>query len=249
MNEPSTSFVNIAPYYDELMKPVPYEEWVEYYRLLLAVLNRKPRSLLDVACGTGTMTEMLADIGFSMTGIDIAEPMIRRAKEKEEQSLRNIQYHVCDACKFELHKTFDGALSFFDSLNNILDPQDLQRAFRCISDHIEPGGSFVFDLNTPYAFEQKMFDQKQSGKKHKLHYDWVGTYDEDSALLRVDMTFWYEGREFKEVHHQRAYPQQAIMEMLHEAGFYDIHVYSSYTLEKPRRTSDRLHYACLKSDH
>lgn len=240
------SFGAVAPYYDELMKAVPYRMWVGYYLLLLSHQDVHPRTVLDVCCGTGTMCEMLTEENLHASGFDLAPGMIAAARQKAAQKKLDIRYEVADASTFEMGATYDAALSFFDSLNNILQPGKLLSAFEHVYRHLNPGGSFVFDLNTAFAFQEQMFDQRQLRKNAKLRYDWVGHWDPDTREIRVDMDFWYRNQHFREVHRQRAYEREEVESMLEEAGFVEIRAFHSYTLNPPRPTSDRLHYTAIK---
>ncbi len=243
-----TSFGPVAPYYDELMKSVPYRMWVGYYMLLLAHQNVKPERVLDVCCGTGTMCEMLHREGYQMAGFDLSPGMIEEARRKAARKKLPIRYEVMDAAEADMGERFDAALSFFDSLNNILDPARLEMAFHRVAAHLPPGGSWIFDLNTAYAFEQQMFDQEHLKLNSKLRYKWVGEYDPETRIIRVDMRFWYRGEEFTEVHTQRAHHPDEVVAMLRRAGFDDIRLFHAYTLNPPRHTTDRLHIACLKGE-
>ncbi|MEA2554480.1 MAG: hypothetical protein QOJ65_2656 [Fimbriimonadaceae bacterium] len=221
--------------------------WVGYYLLLLSQQDVHPNTILDVCCGTGTMTEMLHAESFQMAGIDLSPGMIEEAKRKAELSNLPIDYECMDASAFELNRTFDAAFSFYDSLNNITDPERLQMAFDQVAAHLAPGGSWVFDLNTAYAFEQRMFDQQNLKQDAELRYRWTGDWDSVARLITVDMMFWYKGEEFHEVHVQRAYEQDQVHSMLDRAGFTDVQVYNSYTLEPPRKKSDRVHYTAIRA--
>ncbi|MBS1720504.1 MAG: methyltransferase domain-containing protein [Armatimonadetes bacterium] len=244
----TNSFSVVPEFYDELMKPVPYRMWTSYYLLLLSRVGSKPRRVLDVACGTGTMCQMLYAEGLHMTGIDLSPGMIEQAKAKAAKKNLPVDYEVADARTFNLGRTFDGALSFFDSLNNILEPEGIQQAFHRVYEHLVPGGSWIFDLNTAYAFEQELFDQKQLGEKHRLQYKWKGEYDANQKIIEIRMKFWRDGQELEEVHRQRAYEEFEVREMLHRAGFVGIDVFHSYTLDPPRRKSDRIHFVALRPD-
>lgn len=239
------AFGAVAPYYDELMRSVPYRMWVGYYLLLLSVQNRHPRRLLDVCCGTGTVAEMLAREGFEVSGFDISAPMIARARDKARRKKSGIEYWVSDAAALQLNRRFDAAYSFFDSLNNITEPARLQAAFHRVAEHVAEDGSFIFDLNTAYSFEARMFDQQNLSRRSKLRYKWVGEWDADKRIITVHMRFWYDDREFEEIHRQRAYDEEEVRAMLEAAGFRDIQAYHSYTLDPPRRTTDRIHYAAI----
>ena len=240
------SFGPVAPYYDELMRAVPYRMWVSYYLLLLSMQQVQPKKILDICCGTGTMCEMLQDEGREMAGFDLAPGMIAIAKRKAAKKKLPIPYHVADATNFDLGETYDGALSFFDSLNNILDADALANGFKCMAKHLKPGGSLIFDLNMAYAFEASLFDQEQMRKNAKLRYQWFGDWDPEARIITVNMTFWYKGDEFHEVHRQRAYDTDEIFEMLEDAGFEELRAYHSYTLDPPRYKSDRVHFTAIR---
>ena len=247
MNANVNSFGPVAPYYDELMKTVPYRMWIGYYLLLLSHQDIHPRNILDVCCGTGTMCGMLVDEGFEMAGLDLSPGMIEEAIRKADKRGKPIRYEVMDASSFEFNQSFGACYSFFDSLNNILDADALQNVFHRVAAHLPMGGSWIFDMNTAYAFEERLFDQEQLRKNAKLRYKWTGDWDASAQIITVNMKFWYRDSEFKEVHRQRAYPQQQIEDMLEIAGFEDIQVFHSYTLDKPRKNSDRLHFAARRS--
>lgn len=246
--ETASSFGPVAPYYDELMKAVPYRMWVGYYFLLLSWQDAHPKKVLDIACGTGTMTQMLSREGLQMTGVDISAPMIEVARKKAAKSRRPVHYFVADASEMDLGLKFDAALSFYDCLNNITDIDRLGMAFKRAAAHLEPGGSFIFDLNTDYAFAMNMFDQQNLRANSKLRYKWEGEWNPETRLIRVHMRFWYQGEEFEEVHIQRAYTEEEIRGLLKEAGFVNVHSFSSYSLDKPRGKSDRIHYASILGD-
>ncbi|MDR3692333.1 MAG: class I SAM-dependent methyltransferase [Fimbriimonas sp.] len=247
MNPAQSSFGPVAPYYDELMRFVPYRMWIGYYFLLLAQQDIHPKKILDVCCGTGTMCQMLTREGFDVSGFDLSPGMIEAAREKAASKKLAIRYEVMDAAELSMGETYDSAYSFFDSLNNILDPARLQLAFERIGAHLVPGGSFIFDLNTSVAFEERMFDQENLRSNAKLRYKWVGDWNNQTRLITVDMRFWHGGAEFRETHVQRAYEMEEIFEMLRLAGFEQVHAYHSYTLNPPRPMSDRLHYTAVRS--
>ncbi len=236
------SFGPIAPHYDLLMSNVPYDMWAGYYQLLLAQVGASPKTLLDVCCGTGAVAELLAKEGYQVTGFDLSREMIEAARAKGS----GIEYFVADASEVDLGRTFDAAYSFFDSLNYITEPERLGMAVKRVAAHLPEGGTFVFDVNTAYAFERRMFDQTDMKKSTRLKYKWVGDYDRAAKIIRVQMDFWLDGRPFSEVHVQRAYSDDEIRSFLSEAGFSVERVFESYTLDHPGKTSDRLHYVAVK---
>lgn len=236
----------MTPYYDELMKQVPYRMWTGYYLLLLSHQNVHPKRILDVCCGTGTMCEMLTREGYEMAGFDLAPGMIDEARRKAARKKLNIRYEVADAATVDMGDTYDAAFSFFDSLNNILDADRLQMAFHRAAAHLSPGGSFIFDMNTAYAFEEQLFDQEDMRMNKKLRYKWQGEWNPETRLITVEMRFWWADQTFTETHIQRAYSDEEIRAMLANAGFEKVRGFHSYTLNPPRHTSDRIHYACIR---
>lgn len=241
------SFGPVAPYYDDLMKFVPYRMWIGYYFLLLTQQDIHPKAILDVCCGTGTMCQMLNREGFKTSGFDLSPGMIEEARRKAASKKFDIRYEVADAAEVDMGESYDAAYSFFDSLNNILDPARLQMAFNRIAAHLRPGGSFIFDMNTAVAFEEQMFDQENLRSNAKLRYKWVGDWNEKTRIITVNMRFWRAGEEFRETHTQRAYEEEEIYSMLEAAGFEQLQAYHSYTLNPPRAKSDRLHFTAIRT--
>jgi ubiquinone/menaquinone biosynthesis C-methylase UbiE len=221
--------------------------WIGYYFLLLTQQDVHPKTILDVCCGTGTMCQMLNREGFKASGFDLSPGMIAEARRKAALKKMDIRYEVMDAAEVDMGEVYDSAYSFFDSLNNILDPERLQFAFNRVAAHLRPGGSFIFDLNTAVAFEEQMFDQENLRSNAKLRYKWVGDWNDKTRIITVNMRFWKNGEEFRETHTQRAYSEEEIYEMLRNAGFEDLRAYHSYTLNPPRPKSDRLHFTAIRS--
>lgn len=240
-----TSFGPVAAHYDLLMRQVPYDMWVSYFELLMARSGLEPRTVLDACCGTGNATELLAAAGYQVSGFDLSAPMIEVAKRKALDKGLTIDYHVFDAAELDLGRRFDAATAFFDSVNYITEPDQLQSAFRRIAGHLAPGAPFVFDVNTEYAFIHQMFDQNEHSPRSKIHYDWKGDYDPATRMIRVDMVFETGGERFVETHFQRAYPEDELRSYLKQAGFEHVQSFESYTLDPPRKSSDRLHFMAV----
>lgn len=220
--------------------------WVSYYLLLLSMQDVKPKTMLDMCCGTGTMTEYMTREGFTVEGFDLSADMIEQARKKAGKKKLSIRYEVANAATVDMGRTYDAVFSFFDSFNNITDQSMLQDAFKRAFAHLIPGGSFIFDMNTAYAFQAKLFNQQDLAKTSKIRYRWRGDWDPKERLIHVVMKFWVGEQEFEELHIQRAYELEQIVEMLMEAGFEDIKFFHSYTLQPPRTKSDRIHFTALR---
>ena len=237
---------DVAAVYDTLMAGVPHGQWLSRIELVARARGKTPRSALDVACGTGLVSELLHRRGYTpVCGIDFSEAMTVIARTKALAKGYPIQYYQQDAATLDLPgQTFDLVVSMFDSLNYITDSAALQAAFQRIFLHTAPGGVFAFDLNAMYALAHGFFDQ--TGTLGPIHHVWKSYWDRETRLCRVEMDFWVrdpeagETRHFTETHVQRAYTVPEITEWLQAAGFIHIAVFSNYGTRAPGPKTDRL---------
>lgn len=234
------------------MAGVPYRLWADYLERVWAYHGLVPQTVLDLACGTGTVSRLLARRGYAPVGVDLSGGMLAAARERAAAERVSIPFHQQDAAELDLSpQRFDAVVSLFDSLNNILEPPRLAQAFARVYDHLHPGGSFLFDLNTEYALAQGMFTQDNIGGADPLQYDWKSRYDPQTRLCTIEMDFSYDPGDgprlsFTETHRQRAYLKDEILEMLRVAGFGSLFVYDGYSLAPPKKRSDRLFYLAIK---
>ena len=247
-----TSFGPVTPFYDTLMAGVPYRFWMDYLEKVWRRHGQKPKTVLDLACGTGTVSRLLVTRGYTPTGVDLSAGMLEAARLRASEAGLSIPFIQQDAADLELGDTrFDAAICFFDSLNYILEPERLQSAFARVSAHLRPGGSFFFDVNTEYALAEGMFNQSCTRKDEALHYRWRSRYTPETRLCTVRMSFSFDDgsgtrRAFTEVHRQRAYGKDELAQWLRDAGFADVSIYDAYSLDPPKKRSDRLFYFAAK---
>lgn len=248
-----TQFSEIASLYDELMDGVPYVGWIAYLRNLFEEHHLEPIKVLDLACGTGNVTELLLAVGYQVTGVDIAPDMIAEARRKAQEKRLLIDYFVQDAAEMELpDKDYDLCVSLFDSMNYITEPERLQLAFKQVYAHLLDEGAFIFDINSEFALKNHFFDQQNFDTEEALRYDWKSEYFPDTRLCKISMKFEYanpqtgEKRNFDEEHLQFAYRDSEIRAMLIEAGFPKIRDYQAYSLKPPGRAADRIFYVAQK---
>ena len=142
-------------------------------------------------------------------------------------------------------RPFDTAISLFDTVNYVTEPAGLQRAFKAVFAALEPGGLFIFDMNTPYALEMELFTQNNLKSRGEPKYNWISKYNPLERLTTVDMTFYIKQGNtrvtMKETHLQRAYTLPEIHKMLATAGFDVRETFEAFTLRKPRASTDRAH--------
>jgi ubiquinone/menaquinone biosynthesis C-methylase UbiE len=239
-------FHKLAPYYDRVMQHVPYGMWVRYIHQLLAAAGMVPRSILDVACGTGTVSIQLAKLGYDVAGVDISPEMIDVAQGKAESMDLDIDFRAQDASTMDLGRTFDLAISLFDSLNYITEPDVLARACERVAAHLGRPGLLIFDLNTEYAFTEKLFDQDNLQTDENPIYVWRSAYDRGARICTVSMEFQCreggKARAFYETHVQRAYSDDEVRGMLASAGFGEVRWYHAYSMLPPGPRTDRVYY-------
>jgi SAM-dependent methyltransferase len=231
------------------MQDVPYEAWVEYVRLLFEIAGRKPRTILDCACGTGNISFGLAAYDYDVVGVDLSADMIARAREKLEglNSPLPVTFQQADLTTFELQQSFDAATCLYDSFNYILNPENLRAAFKRIANHIVRGGVFVFDMNTPWAFEANLFSQQNRDPRRNLHYHWRADYDENTRICTVTMKFERKMKNgtvqhFSETHRERAYALEEVLESLEHSGWKNARAFDAYTLNAPYKHSERWYF-------
>jgi SAM-dependent methyltransferase len=240
-------FRAIAPYYDALMAGVPYGLWVGYIQDILSKLEFKPQTVLDLACGTGTVSELLHCRGYDVIGVDLSEDMIEVAKAKSG----NVEYHAVDAADMELDRTFDMVICLFDSLNYFTDLRVLRKSIANVGRHTREGGLFIFDVNTIYALSNHFFDQANMSENAHPKYIWTSKYDHSTRICTVNMIFEIKdarGRpvQFKEIHVQKGYTLEELGGMLTDAGFETLAMYNAYKFTKPTRRSDRVFFVARK---
>jgi len=249
---PPRQFAQVAAVYDQLMHDVPYDAWVQYLRDLLEARNARPRTVLDLACGTGNVTERLAAEGYAVVGVDIAEDMVVEARQKALARGLPVQYVVQDAAELELPgRKFDLCVSLFDSLNYVTDPSRLRKAFERVRVHLSRNGLFMFDMNSEYALKNRFFDQSNRAADARLRYDWVSEYFPDTRLCCIKMQFWNREEdgsdtEFTEEHWQFAYREDEVVQMLEDSGYEEISAFQAYTMRPTHRATDRIFYVARK---
>lgn len=243
-------FTEVARAYDALMSNVPYRRWVEYVEKLLKRVRASPRTALDIACGTGNVTFALADRGLRAVGVDLSAPMLAVAREKARQQGRAIPFFHADMRSFSLPESYDLAVCLYDSINYLLSREDVGQAFRCAHRALNDGGHYIFDVNTIYALRENLFTQRHLDLDAPVQYDWRSNYDEETRICEVIMEFWVkdngEKRHFTEVHYERGYFLQELLDELSRAGFRTLAVFEAYTFRTPRPDSDRVYFVARK---
>jgi SAM-dependent methyltransferase len=241
------AFRRLAPYYDELMATVPYTYWVKYVERLVRRFRRRPRRVVDLATGTGSVGLILAERRYQVTGVDLSAGMLAEAARKAALLGLQIELIEQDLAHLDIKQSFDLAVCLYDSLNYLTGTGDLQSCFRGVFNCLVPDGLFIFDMNTERALREELFTQNNLTRKQPFKYDWKSHYDPEAKVSRVEMRFWTpEGDEFSEVHYQRAHPIEDVSAMLVDAGFQIGGVFDAFTTSPPDETSERVHFVAIR---
>ena len=245
------AYGSFAAVYDMFMDNIPYEQWAEYLCGILQENGVSDGLLLDLGCGTGSMTQLLAKKGYDMIGVDAAPEMLQIAVEKKEAGGQDILYLLQDMREFELYGTVRGVISVCDSLNYITDPEDLLQVFRLVNNYLDPGGVFVFDLNTVYKYEN-LGDCVIAENRKEASFIWENEYDPKKRLNFYQLSVFLREEnglysKHEELHCQRAYTVEEIVQLLGEAGIQFQAAYDAFTHCPPKEESERIYIIARES--
>ena len=240
------AYTGFAAVYDMFMDNIPYEEWSRYLISLLKEHGIEDGLVLDLGCGTGSVTELLAEAGYDMIGVDLSEEMLQIAMEKRMESGHDILYLLQDMREFELYGTVRAVVSICDSMNYILEKEELRRVFALVNNYLDPGGIFIFDLNTEYKYREILGSSTIAEEREESSFIWENTYDEEERMNEYDLTLFIQEeddlyRKYQETHYQKAYSLSEVREALEEAGMEFVAVYDAFTREPAREDSERVY--------
>ena len=250
-----SSYETFAQVYDTFMSNVPYDDWIIYIQKIWDKFNIKPQLILDLACGTGNISSRLANLGYEMIGVDLSEDMLEEAMEKNAQLLpgkKPVLYLNQDMRDFELYGTVDCVLCLCDSINYITDENELLHVFKLVNNYLEPGGLFIFDINTVYKFKNVLADNSFGQTTETAAYTWENYYDEEENINEFYTNFFIENPDgtydrYEEYHYERGYTVEKIKELLEKAGLIAEGVFDDNSFAAPNEKSERIYFAARES--
>jgi ubiquinone/menaquinone biosynthesis C-methylase UbiE len=239
----------LAASYDRLTNDVDYGAVVDFYNQILEIENLSPRTAVDLACGTGSVAMLLAEQGMKVTAVDLSEDMLTVASEKA-RDMENRPLFVCQPLQeLRLPRGVDLAVCALDSLDYITDPKDCAQAIKQIYKALNPGGIFIFDVNTPEKL-RAMDGQVFLDEDDDVYCVWRGEFDEKTNICSYGMDiFQREGNSWQrsfEEHREYAYSQAQLTGFLKDAGFTHIEVYADRLFEAPRPGEQRIYFKARK---
>ncbi len=269
------AYTDFAKVYDTFMDDTPYEEWCEYLTMLLKKhqitpalegdtgeagkdhflvekLSQERNTILDLGCGTGTLTELMAKKGYDMIGVDNAPEMLQIAMDKREASGLDILYLLQDMRELELYGTVGAVISVCDSVNYLLEEEDIIRTFRLVNDYLYPEGLFLFDFNTVYKYETIIGDATIAENRDDCSFIWENYYHEEEEINEYDLTIFARTAQeelfqrFQETHFQRGYRLEQMLDMVEQAGLRFVEAIDADTHEAVTEESQRIYIVARK---
>lgn len=251
-------YTDFASVYDEFMDNTPYGQWSERLdesirkygvsrpeRDAEELLDSERNLVVDLGCGTGTLTELMYQRGYDMIGVDASEEMLNVAAAKKETSGSEILYLLQDMRELELYSTVGTVYSVCDSLNYILEEEELEKVFLRVNNFLFPGGIFLFDFNTAYKYREVIGNTTIAENREDCSFIWENFYDPEEELNEYDLTLFIreEGnrfRQYQETHLQRGYTAEQMQRLVEKAGMTILEMRDADTGEQITEESERI---------
>ena len=279
-----SSYQTFASVYDLFMDNVPYDDWCELYEDILKEHGITEGILLDLGCGTGAMTRRLAEKGFDMIGVDASAEMLDMARDADSardvdaaedpvraedavSDKKAILYLQQDMRSFELYGTVAAVVSVCDSMNYILEEEDLLQVFNLVNNYLDPGGVFVFDMTTPHQYENVLGENSFCESRDEAAFLWENDYDPESRINEYDLTLFVREssdqneasgdpslheeryRRFVETHYQRAWSPDEVKSLLQKSGLELLGIFGKDGRKPLEDSDERMYFVareCMK---
>lgn len=242
----------LAPHYDRLMADVDYAAWCNFYEACFAKYGAEaPLSVADLGCGTGSISIELAKRGHRVTGFDISEEMLALAYSKAQKNEANILFLSQNMTCFDLGSQADAAICGFDGINYLPDTGDVYACFCSVYENLQENGLFIFDISTPYKYENILADNSFVYEYEDLFTVWESFYNKKSGVCDFELTFfekrknglWHKSEEYQR---QRKYTEKTLISLLSKAGFELLETAADTDFSPVTQTSDREFFICKK---
>lgn len=246
------TYESFAYLYDELMKDVPYDQWIDFINFQCQKYGCKGKKVLDLACGTGEISIRLMEEGYSVTGVDLSSDMLAVAKEKADQ--KNLPLFLIEQDMTELEGVgeFDLIGIFCDSLNYLQNELDVIKTFEKVYQHLNPGGLFLFDVHSLYKINQLFINQTYAYNGEEISYIWQCFSGEEPNTVEHELTFFrldYHSNQYDrydELHVQQTYPIEQYRAWLSNNGFEILSISADFKEMEPVKDSERIFFTARK---
>ena len=242
----------LAPFYDKFNGDINYSDWADFIEKIIEREYKlgKPELVLDLGCGTGSMTLELAGRGYDMTGVDYSSEMLDIARERAENEGKSadILWLLQDMREFELYGTVDVAVCCLDGINHLVSKKDLDKTLKLVHNYLIPDGLFIFDVNGKYKFENIYGDQTYAMENENAVCVWQNYYNEKNGLCDFYITLFEEdddGRynRYDEMQREKMYTLKMIKNALKSASLEFVGAYSDFEFSVGSDESERIYPA------
>lgn len=245
-----SAYETLASAYDGLTSDIDYGKTLSFLEAILDQAGKNPQCVVDLACGTGSMSLLLAQKGYQVIGVDISEEMLTQAAFKAGELQENAPWFIRQSMdKLRLPMQADAVFCLLDSLNYLTDPQQCRKTFLSVFKALTPGGIFLFDINTPHKL-RSLDGQVFLDENEESYCVWRADFDreENICYYGIDL-FRRQGKLWErsfEQHSEYAYEPALLTQWLREAGFGEIRTYGDRRLESPAEDEQRIYFAAIK---
>ena len=240
----------LAKYYDALMDGVDYAKWADFYEQCFEKYGRDVKTVVDIGCGTGSITTELAARGYAMTGVDISSEMLALAERKAEERGVRVRYAEQDMAYLDTGAESDAVICSFDGVNYLTDTGDLRSCFSSVAAALAEGGLFVFDVSSPYKFKNILGDNAFVYETGDMFLSWQCFYNEKRAVCDYYLTFFEKDggawHRCDETQRQRAYSERTLEKMIKEAGMSPLAKFADVDFSPVESESERIFFVCRK---
>ena len=240
------SYNIFAEFYDELTSNVEYEKITDYVSGFFKKYLPNGKSVLDLACGTGTLSKLLSEKGYNVTGIDLSDDMLCVASSK---GIQNASFIKADISSFVLPQKVDYCVCSLDSINHLKDIDEVQNCFDCVYESLNDNGVFVFDVNTVYKHKNVLADNTFVFDEEDFFLSWDNEYLGDNTVRILLDFFIFNGSNYdrySEDFCEKAYEIDDLKNTLIKCNFEILGIYDELSLNEPRKDSERIYFVCKK---
>ena len=243
-----SAYETFASVYDLFMEQVEYDEWLSHIHAVWEKYGIKPKTILDLGCGTGSVLLPLAKEGFDVIGVDLSLEMLTEADHKAMAEGVSVRLACQDMTELDLGGQADCILSLCDCMNYLTEDGQLAAAFQRIAAHMKAESIFLFDMNTEYKFREVLGQNVFGSAEETAAYIWENDYDEEEKINEYYVSFFIEQENglyerVEEYHYERAYTTEEVEQALQAAGMELLEITDGYCFAPPQEESERLLFA------
>ena len=242
---------DFAKLYEEL-QDINYIAFADYIEAIFKNEGLSPKLVLDLACGTGTLTSVFAKRGYDMIGVDMSCEMLNIAREKALEENLDILYLNQDMTDFELYGTVDAIICTLDGVNYLTEDGELEKMLLLAKNYLNPGGIMIFDINTEYKLSEILGNNTYVNEEKDIFYVWQNEYDENEKICYFRLDFFEKNggkyNRYTEEQEERAYSQQEIIDVAEKCGLIVSKVYDELKFSSPKEDTQRCFFVLRKPD-